>query len=280
MRAPGSKYARLDKTIMGFNFHFTAIQTIWTLTLAGLLVLLIVLLGRERIRRFPWFTASIALLALRLLISKLLFGKLPPFTLNEILITLGDVLAVVSVMVAVEMARRAFVGLGRTQWIANTVGALVVAGFVVAIWGAWPAWKTLTAGSQIAVLRLMQLVAQKLDLLANVLIIELSLLVVLFGRRYGAGWRSHTQRILIGLSTAAISQLIVLGVWQLIALKFVPHSQAEYDKVIDLRDKIFNANGVVFVAVVVWWICSLWKDEPGANAGGAEVPVEEGLGEA
>jgi hypothetical protein len=265
---------------MHFNFNFTAIQIIWTLTLAALLVLLIVLLGRERTRRFPWFTTSIALLVLRLLISKLLFGKLAPFTLNEILITLADVLALVSVMVAVEMARRAFVGLGRTQWIANTAGALVVASFVVTIWGPWPAWKTVTAESQIAVLRLMQLVAQKLDLLANVLIIELGLLVVLFGRRYAAGWRSHTQRILIGLSTAAISQLTVLGIWQFIALKFVPHSQAEYDKVIGLRDKIFNANGAVFIAVVLWWIYCLWNDEPGANPNGGEVPVEEGPSEA
>jgi hypothetical protein len=265
---------------MGFNFHFTAIQIIWTLTLAALLVLLIVLLGRDRMRRFPWFTASIALLALRLLISKLLFGKLAPLTLNEILISLADVLAVISVMVAVEMARRAFVGLGRTQWIANTAGALMVAGFVVAIWGQWPAWKTLTAESQVAVLRLMQLVAQKLDLLANVLIIELGLLVVLFGRRYAAGWRSHTQRILIGLSTAAISQLAVLGTWQVIAMKYVPKSQAEYDRIIGLRDKIFNANGVVFVTVVVWWIVCLWNDEPDAGTEGAEAPGEEGLSEA
>jgi hypothetical protein len=170
--------------------------------------------------------------------------------------------------------------LGRTQWIANAAGALIVAGFVVAIWGPWPAWKTLTAESQIAVLRLMQLAAQKLDLLANVLIIELGLLVVLFGRRYAAGWRSHTQRILIGLSAAAISQLTVLGTWQYIAMKYVPKSQAEFEKIIGFRDKIFNANGVVFIAVVVWWIICLWNDEPGAHADGAEVPVEEGLSEA
>ena len=70
---------------MHFNFHFTQIQVLWTLTFAALMVLLIVLLGRERIRRFPWFTASIVVLALRLLTSRLLFGKLPPMdALSEI----------------------------------------------------------------------------------------------------------------------------------------------------------------------------------------------------
>ena len=43
---------------MHFNFHFTTVQVLWTLTFASLLVLLVVLLGRDRMRRFPWFTAE------------------------------------------------------------------------------------------------------------------------------------------------------------------------------------------------------------------------------
>jgi hypothetical protein len=259
---------------MHFNFHFTQIQVLWTLTLAALLVLLIVLLGRERIRRFPWFTASILLLALRLLMSRLLFGRLPQMTLSEIFITLADVLAVVSAMVVVELARRAFAGASRTQWIVNLVWMLLVAGLVVAFWGPWPPWKTLTAQTQLALWELMQLVAQKLEMLVNLLTIELALLVVLFGRRYGAGWRSHTQRILIGLSTAAITQFAVQGTWQLIAMKAVPHSQEEYEKLIGLRDKLFNANGALFVAVILWWIVCLWMDEPKTKA--ASVSLDAG----
>ena len=98
---------------MPFNLHFTTIQILWTLTFAALLVLLIVLLGRDRIKRFPWFTTSIVLLALRLLTSKLLFGKLPQITLSEIFITLGDVIALVGLLVLVEMARRSFRGAPR-----------------------------------------------------------------------------------------------------------------------------------------------------------------------
>lgn len=261
---------------MHFNFHFTQIQVLWTLTFAALMVLLIVLLGRERIRRFPWFTASIVVLALRLLTSRLLFGKLPQMTLSEIFIVLGDLLAVIAVMVVAELARRAFAGATRSQWIANTAGALIVAGLVVAFWGPWPAWKTLTAQSQLAMWELLQLVAQKLDMLANLLTIELAALVVLFGRRYGAGWRSHTQGILIGLSTKAIAQFAVQGLWQLIAMKAVPHSQAEFDKLIGLRDKLFNANGAMFVAVILWWIVVMWIDEPGAKAEAAAVAADAG----
>jgi hypothetical protein len=115
-----------------------------------------------------------------------------------------------------------------------------------------------------ATLQLMQLAAQKFDMLVDMLTVELGLLVVLFGRRCGSGWRTHTQRLVIGLSTASIGQLGVQGIWQLITLHAVPHSQQEYEHVLGLRDKLFNANGVLYIAVVVWWIACLWIDEPGA----------------
>ena len=62
---------------MHFNFDWTAIQIIWTLTFAALLVLLVVLLGRDRARRYPWFTASIVLATLNMLGQRLLHGGCP-----------------------------------------------------------------------------------------------------------------------------------------------------------------------------------------------------------
>jgi hypothetical protein len=265
---------------MHLNFHFTAVQILWTLTFAALLVLLVVLLGRDRARRFPWFTASLTLVALRLLTSRLLYGKLPPIMLSKIFITLSDVTALVGLLVLVEMARRSFSGAKRRAWGVGALVALTVGAGVLAVWGAWPAWKTLTADSQLAVLRLMQLAAQKADLLLNVLTIELGLLVALFGRRFKAGWRSHTQQIVVGLSAAAIAQLAVQGFWQLIALKAAPHTQAEYERILDLRDKLFNANGALYVAVLIWWIVCLWIEEPGAKTAGqtpAAIPAETSL---
>ena len=83
---------------MHFNFDWTATQVLWTLTFAALLVLLMVLLGRERVRRFPWFTTSIALMALRLLAERLLLERLPRLTLNEIFLALADLMALVSLL--------------------------------------------------------------------------------------------------------------------------------------------------------------------------------------
>jgi len=251
---------------MHSNPVFTASVILWTLTFAAQLVLLVVLIGRDRAQRFLWFTISIALIALRLLGSRLLSGRMAPLTLNEIFITLEDVATVVSLLVLVEVARRAFVGARRWTWIAWTLGVLALAGTVLAFWGPWPALKSLTADSMMAVLRLMQLAAQKGDLLADLLTVELGLLVVVFGQRFNAGWRSHTQRIMIGLSTVAISQLAVQGVWQLIAMKAQPHSQAEYERILDLGTKLVNANKAVYVAALVWWIGCLWMDDPGATA--------------
>ena len=134
--------------------------------------------------------------------------------------------------------------------------------------------KTLTADSHLAALRLMQLFAQKADLLVTMLTIGLGLAVILFGRRYKAGWRSHTQRVVIGLSTAAIAQLGLLIALERMAKMAAPHNQAELDRILGLRDNLVNANSVIYIAVLVWWIVCLWIDEPGAKEAAPEIPAE------
>ncbi len=257
---------------MHFNSGFNVVQILWALTFAALLVLLVVLLGRDRAKRFPWFTASMVLVALRLLASRLLFGRMAPMTMSAIFLTLAVVAATVSLIVVVELARRAFLGASRRAWFISTLVLLAAAGGVLAAWGPWPAWKTLTADSALATLRLMQLYAQKADVLADLLAIGLTLLVVLFGRRFKAGWRSHTQQILIGLSTGSIAQLAVRGIWQAIALHAAPRSQAEYEHVMGLQEKLYNANSLIYLAVIIWWITCLWIDEPGTKSTQDETP--------
>ena len=266
---------------MHFDFGFSTVQILWPLTFAALLVLLVVLLGRDRIKRYPWFTASVALVAVRLLASRMLFGRLPSITLSAIFITLADAAALVGLLVLVELARRAFLGAQRRTWLVGILALLAVGAAVLYFWGPWPDRKTITLDSYLAVLRLMQLAAQKGAMLVNVLTIELGLLVVLLGRRFKAGWRSHTQLIAIGLSTVAIAQLAVQGAWQIIAMRAAPQTQSEYERILGLRDKLFNANSVIYVAVLVWWIVWLWLDEPGAAAGAAtQIPASAGVVEA
>lgn len=246
------------------NFHFTAGQILWTLTFAADLVLLTVLLGRDRVKSFPWFSLAIVVMSVRLLAGRLLFGRMANIPLDAIFLVLAALSAIVGLLVVVEMARRAFVPVKRTTFYACGFAILVVGGGVVAAWGPWPAWKTLNAGSLLAVLQLVQLGAQKLDMLVDLLNVELGLLVILFGRSCGAGWRTHTQRIVIGLSTASTAQLAVEAILRFIARSAVPHSQAEYDHVINLSNRIVNASGALYVAVLVWWVFVLWIDEPGA----------------
>jgi hypothetical protein len=258
-----------------FNFDFSAVKVLWALTFAALLVLMVVLLGRDRVRRYPFFTASIVLLALRLLMSRLLYGKLPSFTLGEIFLTLADLTALVGLLVLVELARQAFDGLQRSLWVVNSAGLLAVAGTVIVLWGPWPTWKTLTADSHTAVLRFMQLFAEKTDTLVLMMTIGLGLAVILFGRKYKAGWRSHTQRIVIGLSIAAISQLALIIALDRIARTAAPQTRADLDRIVSFRDKLINTSTGVYLAVLVWWIVCLWMDEPGGAAEPDELQAEE-----
>jgi hypothetical protein len=264
---------------MHFNFDYSASQILWTLTFAALLVLLVVLLGRDRAKRFPWFTASIATMGLLLLTSQLLLSRLPRMTGTEIFLGLSDLDMLISLLVLVELSRRVFHGVGRLGWINGALAILTVGAAVLVVWGHWPAWKTLTATSELTAIRLMDLTVDKGILFSSVLTIELGLLITLLGRRFGAGWHSHAQRIAIGLSTAALAQLTLRGALQAIGMHTHVQTQSDYERVMGLRDKLIHGNNVLFLCVIAWWIASLWIDEPGAATAldSAEtVPAVEG----
>jgi hypothetical protein len=262
---------------MHFHFIFSANEILWTLTFAALLVLLVVLLGRDRIRRFPWFTASTAMMALLLLTTQLLLARMSRITGVTVYLVMSTVEVLLTLLVLVEMARRAFKGAGRTAWLIGTLVLLAVCGTVLKFWGPWPDWKTLTATGEFATIRLLQLGVDKGTLFSGVLTIELGLIATLFGRRYGAGWHSHTQRILIGLSTASLAQLALRGTLQAMGMHIQIHSQSEYEHIMNLRDKLIHANSTIYLAVLLWWIAALWLDERGAEpaeAGEADVLEE------
>lgn len=249
---------------MHFLSIFTASQILWILTFAALLVLLVVLLGRDRVKRFPVFTTSIVLMALLLLTAELVLNRLQRITGTEIYLALSGLDAIVSLMVVFELARRAFRGASRLAWSIAVSVALALAATVLYFWGAWPAWKTLTASSQLAVIQWMELVSDKVTLLAGLLAIELGVLVVAFGRSFHAGWRSHVQQIVIGLSTVSLAQFAINMTLRTIGLHTRVQTQADYERLIGLRDKFIHANNAVYICALVWWIVWLWLDEPDA----------------
>jgi hypothetical protein len=260
------------KDCMHLNFGFTSVQILWTITFAALLTLLVVLLGRDRARRFPWFTTSVAMVALSLLINRLLYGRLPQIPMAAVSIVLADLSAIAALLVLVEIARSVFGSANRRGWIAGTLAILAAGAVVLGTWGQWPSPKSLTPITLLSSLGMLQLLAQKLGLLNDVMTVGLALLVILLGRRFGSGWRSHAQQIVVGLATASIAQVGVQAIWQIIAEHTRVHSAADYDRVLDLRGKLINGNSTIYAAVIVWWIVCLWIDEPGTAQ---PVAVEE-----
>jgi len=247
---------------MKFHLPVSANEILWMLTFASHLVLLVVLMGRDRIRRFPFFTTSIVLITFRLLAARILSGKMPQMTMAAVFISLADLGAIVTALMLYELARKAFRGVKRNLWAGGAISMLLVGGIVLATWGEWPAWKTLTASGVMPALQLLQFLALKATLLLDVETILLGLAIVIFGARYQGGWRTHVQRIAIGLAVASLSQLALQATWEIIAKHAKPTSMTEYQHFMDLREHLFNANSAIYVIVLIWWIWSLWKDEP------------------
>jgi hypothetical protein len=245
------------------NFVFSLRQILWTLTFASQLLLLVVLLGRDRIRRFPLFTAGLALYALRLLVEVLLAGRMAMIPLDELLLALADLAAVMSALVLVEVARRAFGGLQWRGWTAGAVGLVALSGVVEWCWGDWPQWQQLADRSLIGNLRMMQFFAQKLDLATDVIAISLCLLVVIFGCRFTGGWKTHVQKLAIGLGMVSASWIGVQQLWLFIARNAHPHNQVEYDRLMDLGGRLSNGNKAIYLLVLIWWIVWMWREEKG-----------------
>jgi hypothetical protein len=141
-----------------------------------------------------------------------------------------------------------------------------VGGVVLAYWSPWPTSKTFFAGTEISILRMMELFAQKVDFLSDLLFVQVGLLIALFGRHFKAGWHSHTQQVSIGLFMASLSQLAVRFTLQQIATPAAIHSQEDYKRVVGLINSLNSANTIIFIVVVIWWIVCLWFDEPGSES--------------
>ncbi|MEI9969038.1 MAG: hypothetical protein WDM87_10555 [Terracidiphilus sp.] len=136
-------------------------------------MLLVVLLGRDRTKRFPWFTASIVTMGLLKLTEQLLLTRLPRITGLEIYWALSNLNVAIGLIVLVELARQSFRGARKLGWIIGTLAVLAGGVTAMVLWGPWPAWLTLTAQSQFAAIRVMQFAVDKGSLLSEVLTIEL-----------------------------------------------------------------------------------------------------------
>jgi len=131
--------------------HWNVVEIFWALILAAHLVLLIVLLGRDRVSRFPWFTAAIGLSAVRLLADHLLHGKLTTIAFYWQTYTAMALSAILGILVLVELTRQVFSSgkggkrLKANGWLGWSFITVAVSVAAVWAWGPWPVWNALKA---------------------------------------------------------------------------------------------------------------------------------------
>lgn len=254
---------------MHSHFSFNTQQILWTLTFAAQLTLLAVLAGRGRVKRFPWFTANIGATGLIELASLLLHGRVSTLLNQLILLAIHYLWLVTAVALLLELVRPAFAGAKPGRRIGWTAAMMVVSLTVVALWGQWPGWSQLTSPSWDTVLLWLRLLSLKTSLLINISAVELCLMILLFGARFHAGWRTHIQQISIGLSTTAVAQMVLVGTLQAMGK---PATREEYTQLLRIQDGLFNTNDTVTIAVLIWWIVWLWLEEPGTEAAAETTP--------
>ena len=261
--------------------HWTLEQFLWALTLAGHLVLLIVMLGRDRIQRFPWFTAAVTISTVRLLADHLLHGKLTTAAFYWQTYSLLLVSAIIGILVLAELAWQVF-GSGRGGirlkaygWIGWTLATFIVAVATVVAIGPWPSWESMSSDKSLLALRLVWVGALKLDFLVGLLAVEIMLLLLAFGKRFGFSWRSQPTLIAIGLSTIAISQYSVQGVTQSIVRNAHPNSREEYARILRLLTNLDHGRVAIWCVALIWWIVWLWRDERGKPTAAEAVATPE-----
>jgi hypothetical protein len=260
--------------------HWNIEEILWALVLAGHLVLLIVLLGHDRVSRFPWFTAAIGLSAVHLIADHLLHGKLT--TIAFYWESYGAVLveSIIGVVVLLELARRVFsnckagVVLNSKGWLGWALVTVCIAIGAVWLWGKpWPTWKALDQDPKQLPLLLVVLSAMKGQFFLAVLTVEVELLMRIFGKRFGSGWKTHSQQIMLGLSTYSLAFLAVQATTDIIKHTVHLTSREQYEHIVRLFSNLDNGRFALWFLVLVWWIVWLWRDGP-EDAGLARVVVE------
>lgn len=251
--------------------HWNIQLILWAMVLAAHLVLLIVLLGRERIRRFPWFTASIALSAVRLIADHLLHGKLTTVAFYWQSYSGSILQAIVGVLVLVELCRHVFSSgwagkvLKGKGWVGGILVTVPIAFAVAALWDMGISWAVMKSDPAHLPLYIDLYVALKGQIFIAVLTVEVGLLLQLLGRRFGARWRSHDRQIALGLSTVSLALLAVQATTDIVKHNLHLTSRDQYEHIVRLFENLDNGRFAVWLLALIWWIIWLWKDEPGAQ---------------
>lgn len=264
--------------------HWNTEMILWVCVLAAHLVLMVVLLGRDRVGRFPWFTAATGLSAIRLIADHLLRGKLTEVAFfwqsygGSILQTLLNLLVLVEICRHVFSSGRNGKVLKPKGWLGGVLVTLPIAIAVAAFWDQGFSWAAAKADPQITPLYLVFFSALKAQTSLAVLTVEVGLLLLIFGKRFGFGWRSQDQQIALGLSTVSLALLAVQAATDIVKHNLHLTSREQYEHILQIFRNLDNGRFVIWLLALIWWIIWLWRNEPGAasSAEAVEVPVLTG----
>jgi hypothetical protein len=119
----------------------------------------------------------------------------------------------------------------------------------------------------------------KAQLFLSIVTVEVALLLRIFGKRFGSGWKSHDQQIALGLSTYALGFLAVQATTDIVKHNLHLTSREQYEHIVRLFTNLDNGRFALWLLVLIWWIVWLWRNEPGDSATAsatAEAPVLAG----
>lgn len=248
---------------MNINLPYSQIQIIWTLLFASQLVLLVVLIGRDRTQRFWWFTASIAVAAVRELINVLLTGRISQIMFNAIYNIFAILAILLTLMALIEITRNIFTALSLRAWALLGSSISIISALVLYFLIPWSAQTGLDIHTQPGMLNILHLVAICGQLIAAISAVTIGVAALFFAPHIKGFWNSHALKVLAGFTTYSlvfISQLVI-GQW----ISTLAHNSGipvgEYARTNAILERLINVPYVTMIIVQCWWIRVLWLDE-------------------
>jgi hypothetical protein len=217
----------------------------WALGFGGYLALLVVLVGRRRVRHLPIFTGLIALSTTRTVDLYLVahYGTKQAYFYNYWCFGIAD--TALELAVVYELASRIFRPLG--TWAPDLKRSalwLVAGSFAVASALTWLAAPSASSWKEVVVI--------KGTLFSAALMGQLFVAMVALSATVGLPWKSHAARIAQGLGLYSIVDILIEAGHNLFGVA--------YKSQVDMA--LTHARMVSFLVCIAYWIWAVWQEEP------------------
>jgi hypothetical protein len=218
---------------------------IWVACLTGEIVLLLVLLLRNRAGSFPVFSVYILGIILRSLIGMFVKTHFPAETFKHYSWTAGILDECLQLFVLFEIAEHVFAPTGK--WAADVGRTMVAMASASAVAAALISWLANPATQS-----RMQTFKMRSDFFSAVLMSELFVCMVILSSTFGLPWKTHAARIAQGFGAYSLA-CIALGIPKIFF--GLQHGTHQFEEMNHLRS-------VIYLACEVYWVVMLWAEAP------------------